>query len=288
MAASKRRKSQERIAAHEMYIKHNGQISNRAIAAALSVSEGLVRKWKCQDKWGKLPFNGNNGNTDPNAQSVTVTDNRELAKHLADTVCQNNDLTDKQKLFCMHYIHLFNARKAYMRAYNCEKSTAGVEGPKMLKRPEIQKEIEQLKKERMTKAFLADEDIVQKYIDIAFADITEFVDYGQRDETTITDTGPVKVHRNYVDLHDSAITDGGIVSEIREGKSGISIKLADRLKALEWLADHICMATEEQQARIAKLRAETKRAEEINTPQDNQIAIVLRGDVEHWGGGDAE
>ena len=33
-----------------------------------------------------------------------------------------------------------------------------------------------------------------------------------------------------------------------------SIKLADRMKALQWLSDHMDLATEEQRARIARSR----------------------------------
>ena len=42
-------------------------------------------------------------------------------------------------------------------------------------------------------------------------------------------------------------------------KDYLIYKLADRMKALDWLANHMDMATEEQRARVMKLQAETAR-----------------------------
>jgi phage terminase small subunit len=48
--------------------------------------------------------------------------------------------------------------------------------------------------------------------------------------------------------------DGTILTEVKQGKDGASIKLADRMKALEWLAEHMDLATDEQKARIAAIK----------------------------------
>ena len=49
-----------------------------------------------------------------------------------------------------------------------------------------------------------------------------------------------------------------LISEVKQGKDGASIKLMDKHKALEWIADHMDMATEEQRARIEALRSKVK------------------------------
>ena len=59
--------------------------------------------------------------------------------------------------------------------------------------------------------------------------------------------------------------DGTIVSEISDGKV-TKIKLEDRMKALQWLSDHMDMATAEQRARIAVLKAQ------IDTDNDEQTS----------------
>ena len=76
------------------------------------------------------------------------------------------------------------------------------------------------------------------------------------------DTGekiPVTKIVNVVQFRESDEVDGTLISEVRQGKDGASIKLADRMKALEWLSEHMDMATPEQKARMKKLEAETER-----------------------------
>ncbi|MEG0899526.1 MAG: phage portal protein, partial [Oscillospiraceae bacterium] len=47
--------------------------------------------------------------------------------------------------------------------------------------------------------------------------------------------------------------------EVKQGRDGASIKLPDRMKALEWLANHMDLATERQRAEIQKLKAEISK-----------------------------
>ena len=51
--------------------------------------------------------------------------------------------------------------------------------------------------------------------------------------------------------------DGSLISEVRISQGNASVKLKDSMKALQWLADHMDLATEEQRARIDQLRAQT-------------------------------
>ena len=53
--------------------------------------------------------------------------------------------------------------------------------------------------------------------------------------------------------------DGTILSEVKQGRDGASIKLADRMKALQWLSDHMNMATEEQKAKVEQMKARTEQ-----------------------------
>ena len=40
--------------------------------------------------------------------------------------------------------------------------------------------------------------------------------------------------------------DGTLIAEVKQGKDGASVKLMDRMKAMNWLTDHMDLATEEQ------------------------------------------
>ena len=52
--------------------------------------------------------------------------------------------------------------------------------------------------------------------------------------------------------------DGTLISDINLKNS--SVKLLDRMKALDWLANHMDMATSEQRARIKLLNVQVDRA----------------------------
>lgn len=121
-------------------------------------------------------------------------------------------------------------------------------------------------------AFREVSDIFQKYIDIAFADITDYLEFGTEEVPVMALYGPVKVKDpdtgeekeltktvNTVRFRSSAEVDGTIVAEVKSGRDGASIKLADRMKALDWLAAHMDLATDEQRARIAQIKAQTER-----------------------------
>ena len=138
----------------------------------------------------------------------------------------------------MYYIEDFNATKAYKRAYGCSYETAMVEGCKCLRKPKIKKEIDRLTgeclEEKEIDSKLFSKRVLQKNIDIAFADMTDYVKFGRR-ELQLPE-GPRIV--NYVDLIDSAEVDGTIVTEVSQGKDGVKVKLADRMRALDFLAKY--------------------------------------------------
>ena len=111
--------------------------------------------------------------------SKTLIKNKESpVAHEVESVMKNTELTDKQQLFCIYYIRCFNATKAYQKAYGCNYTTAMSEGSKHLRNPKIKEEIFRLKQERLNREFLSESDIFQKYMDIAFADITDYVEFG--------------------------------------------------------------------------------------------------------------
>lgn len=197
---------------------------------------------------------------------------------------KNPDLTDKQRLFCLYYVRYFNATKAYQKAYECSYDVANAEGYKLLVNPCIVDEIHRLKKSRLNRELLDEHDIFQKYMDIAFADITDFVQFGQEEEYVIGSFGPIQVEDpitgkkvplkqkvNTVHFRESDNVDGTIIAEIKNGKNGASIKLADRMKALEWLARHMDMATEEQKTKIEQIKAQTAAIKAKAQANDNSF-----------------
>lgn len=247
------------------------------IAKQLNVPAGTVRRWKHNDQWeAGEEANVRKTNASANAKSErkeTVRRRRRVRVYRKEEqAVRKAPLTEKQRLFCLFYVRYFNATKAYQRAYGCAYNTAASAGSRMLENAEVRKEIAALKQSRMNQAMLDPSDIFQKYMDIAFSDITDFLTFGQKEVPVMGPFGPVKVEDpdtgekveltrivNSVDFRESDEVDGTLISEVRQGKDGASIKLADRMKALDWLADHLDLATAEQKAKVRKLEAETER-----------------------------
>jgi phage terminase small subunit len=113
-------------------------------------------------------------------------------------------------------------------------------------------------------------DVLNKYIKIAFSDITDFLTFGQKWVPVIGMMGPVldddgnqvMEEVNYVDFKESGTVDGTIISEVKQGKDGVSIKLEDRMKALDKLSlyfdlfpDKFKRQIEEEKLKIAHHKA---------------------------------
>lgn len=260
------------------------------IANQLGIPEGTVRSWKNRYNWdcnvakekrnvAKTKKNKKQNQEEPSVDEVS-------------SIIENPELTDKQRLFCVHYIRSFNATKAYQKAYGCSYETAMVEGSSHLRNPKIKSEILKLKQERLNREFLSESDIFQKYMDIAFADITDYMTFGTEEVPVMAIYGPVKIKDpetgeekqltkivNTVRFKDSTEVDGTILSEVKQGKDGASIKLSDRMKALQWLSDHMNMTTEEQKAKIAQMKAQTERLAAAPTDgEEDGVEIINDAD----------
>lgn len=131
-------------------------------------------------------------------------------------------------------------------------------------------------------------------MDIAFADITDYLEFGTEEVPVMAMYGPVKVKDektgeekqltktvNVVRFKESCNVDGTILSEVKQGKDGASIKLSDRMKALQWLSDHMDLATEKQKAEIAVLKAKVQAPEE-EREDDGFLEALNSSAKEDW------
>lgn len=257
--------------AYQDYLKG---MKYKEIAEKYGVTINTVKSWKTRYKWSK---DGKKSVHTKTGKVCTQKNDKNNAKKEAITeaveqVIENAELTDKQRLFCVLYVKCFNATKAYQKAYEVDYNTAASIGYRLLENDGVKQEIQRLKKNRLNREMLDESDIFQKYMDIAFSDITDFVEFGQEDVPVMAVYGPVQVKDeetgekktltkkvNVVRFKDSSEVDGTLIAEVKQGKDGASIKLPDRMKALEWLAEHMYMATEEQRARIENIKAKTEQ-----------------------------
>lgn len=264
------------------------------IANELNLPEGTVRRWKSTYKWeserSEIKSERSEIKSERSEKKANVR--KEKKKAVAEEVMQvieNPDLTDKQRLFCVLYVKCFNATKAAIKA-GYSSNTAMEQGYQLLHNPSVREEIMRLKQHRLNRELLDEHDIFQKYMDIAYSDITDYVEFGREEIQAMGAFGPIQVEDpetgekvplmkivNSVRFRESDMVDGTIITEVKQGKDGASIKLADRMKALEWIANHMDMATEEQRARIAQVKAQTDKLTGNN--QEIEDLEEIEGDI---------
>lgn len=106
--------------------------------------------------------------------------------------------------------------------------------------------------------FLDARDIFRKYAAIALADITDFMNFGKKEvevmgmfgPLTDEEGDPIMKEVNYVDFKESTVVDGSTITEAKQGKDGVSIKLADKMKALEKLKQYFELLPESVKRRL--------------------------------------
>ncbi|MCM3573297.1 terminase small subunit [Mesobacillus subterraneus] len=269
-----RARDPNRDKAFEIWKQHKGEIKLKDIAAQLGVSEGTVRGWKTKDNW-----DGNsNGTLQKKIRSAPK-------KKKVEPVIESDELNEKQKLFCLYYLKYFNATKAYQKAYGCDYFSAKAHGYKLLQNVAVKEELERLNAERQQEILLGKNDILQKYIDIAFADITDFVDFGQEKRPEldhnlnpiIDENGEeVTYSYSYVNLKNHNEVDGTIITEVKRGKDGVSVKLADKMKALDMLTKYFDFLPEHQKRRLEeeKIKVEIEKVQGDKGASEDWVAAL--------------
>lgn len=273
-----RARSPNRDKAFEIYKNHDGDIKLIDIAKELNIKDSQIRKWKSQDNWdeklkGALPISKSNVTNQNQNKTNIKKDIKEPIVEEVNEVLQNAELTDKQRLFCIYYINCFNATKSYQKAYECDYITANTNGPRLLVNACIRNEIEKLKEGKLNRAMISEEDIFQRYLDIAYANIGDYLKFGKRRKNKWTknkdgefipvidpDTGQQEFFEyNFIELNESSDVDTSLLSEVKEGKDGISVKLKDGMKALDWLTKHMNIATDKQKVELEVLKAKVNK-----------------------------
>lgn len=252
-------------------------MKQKDIAAKYGTTINTVKSWSKRHKWSKKSA----------LQKKGVHPKKECMK-IADKIVTNEELDEEKQLFCIYYLKYFNATKAYMKVKpDSQYASASVMASRWYKLPEVQEEIKRLKKEMYVEALLDPHDIVQKYIDIAFADLNDYLEYGRELVPVMGPFGPITVKDdetgekielkkeiNVVKFKESAFVDGSILSEVKQGKDGASIKLNDRMKALDWLSKHMNMATDEQKAKIDLIKAQKAKLSTEGDDTNDGVEII--------------
>ena len=189
---------------------------------------------------------------------------------------ENIALTDSQRFFCLYYVKYMNATKAYQKAYETNYENAQSNAHRLMGNEGIRNEILRLKRERAAGILLDGNDVLQKYMDIAFSDIGDYLEYGTEEVELMDDEGlPLvdqngdirKYARSYVRFKQGTTLDNTVVSEVKQGKDGISFKLHDKMKALDFLAKYTDLLDERTKT---QLQNEKTKVDAVNAALKQQ------------------
>lgn len=267
-----RQRSPSRDEAKRMYLDSKGKMLLKDIAKAVGKQDTQIRRWKSLDHWDE-ELKGNvtipKDNVTKQNNGIEKPPKTELLPEEIETL-NNEELTEKQRLFCLYYVRWFNATKAYQKAYSCDYFTAAANGPRLLGNARIKEEIQRIKDAKIKQTMYSTEDYFQKMIDIAYSDVTDYLSFGQEEAQ---DKNGNTFMMNVINLKESCDVDGTLIQEVKQGKDGIAVKLVSKEFALKWLDKHYSAATDLQKAQIEQLRAQTDKLT-IAKGDDEQLSKV--------------
>lgn len=219
------------------------------IAEKYGTTINTVKSWKKRYNWNRKEGAPEKEKVCTQSKKYAPTQMIQIDDGTKDTL-QNNELTPEQQIFCIYYSRTFNATQSYQKAYNCSYDVANAHGYELLSRVVISEEIERLKEHKRQMIMAGEEDIAELQMRIAFADMGQIADYNS----------------SIIQLKDSTETDTQLVRKIKETRSGVSVELEDRQKAIDWLSKYFLMYPE------SKYRAEYERKRtEVNDNNGEQI-----------------
>ena len=248
------------------------------IAEKYGTTINTVKSWKKRYAWSR-------GEGAHKAEKVCTQKSKGAPKKEAPiddgtkATLQNDDLTPEQQMFCIYYSRTFNAAQSYQKAYGCTYESAMVLGSKLLRNVKVRAEIERLKEIKRQQIVAGADDIVELQMRIAFADIGNYVSFGQKEVTDIETDETYMV--SVVDLKESKNTDTQLIQEVKRGKDGVSVKLADKQKAIDWLSKYFLVHPDDKyKAEFDKKRAEVSDNSGAQILQNMQtIADILQNPV---------
>lgn len=233
----------------------------REIADKYKVSIDTVKSWKVRHKWERDKIKRKTAHSAHNNENV-CTQPKKVQE-------PSDELTDKEQLFCYHYVRCFNATQASLKSgYTTNKSSATVQGSRLLRTERVEKEVARLKSLLIQEIHISALDVLQQYINIAFADIGDYVTFGQKEVPIIGMYGPVVDKKtkkvmtqivNYIDLNEHSLVDTSVIAEVKQGRDGVSIKLADKMKALEKLEIYFDLLPDKFQRKLAEAKIDIER-----------------------------
>lgn len=252
-AQLKKAKSQ----AHKYFMEKGGEVSVKVLSRIAKVPQGYIRQWMKEEDWTEEL------KEDPTDKVKLSTKTKEVLE----TAAEEFGLTEQEELFCYHYLKTFNATTSAIKA-GYSPSYAHNKAYRLLKEDRIKTFLNYIKGQRNQELFVDSMRIIQEYIRIAFADMTDFVRFSSEG----------------VILKNSDKVDGQMIVKVKEGRDGVSIELADKLTALTKLEKYLDVMPSDWKQKVEekklelmekKLELERQKIEGGDEPDDDGFLAAL-------------
>lgn len=160
---------------------------------------------------------------------------------------KTEQLNPKQELFCQYYAKNNNALQSYLKVYECSKATANVNAYVLLGNTRIKERVAELKAQQRLDINVTKEDLILYCLRVVAADPGEYLKFKKEEIPVITKKGVLTdadgkvVTRplNVISVEDSEKLDTGVITEVRQGRDGLSFKLEDKKWAWEKLEKYL-------------------------------------------------
>ena len=152
-------------------------------------------------------------------------------------------LNEQQQRFCEYYVNGYNRKMAMIKAGYTD--SPGMYVSRLLQSDKVKLYVQWLKARVVNNMLISAIDILDEWIRIAFADMTDFVD----------------ILPHSIKLKPSNMVDGQLIKSIKSGRDGVSIELHDKMKALDNLAKYVDDMPHEWKQRIEERRIELQEEE---------------------------
>lgn len=232
-----------------------------ALAEKYDIKIGTLKSRKSREGWSRDAPKRDATKTQKVATNrIRDASAKKMEDHKQESVVVSDELTDKQRLFCIYYVKSFNATQAAIKAgYSTD--SAHVQGSRLIRNAKVAEEISRLKGEMQQGVFVDAMDVLNKYIQIAFADLTEYVKftpiesvkkvahYGEDGNVSYVEELPYTYTE--IRLENSDLVDGSLLTELtRDQAGGIRVRLADKMKALEMLTKYFELLSDNDKRRL--------------------------------------
>ena len=134
-------------------------------------------------------------------------------------------------------------------------NTARAHGYELLQNVDIKNEIEHLAELKRQQLVAKESDLLELQMRIAFADAGDYYE----------------IKDNMVMFRDSEETDTQLVSEVKQSRAGLSVKLCDKQKAMDWLSKYFLVHPDDRY----KAEFDRKKAE-LNENKGEEILANMQ------------